>query len=85
MLTKQKRTIRFLAGQRGVFSMLFNGSKTLHMTLQGFGEIFEGDFADTCPTNIRWSRCEAERKVAHAHARSIVLRYQQGIYIATYN
>ena len=30
------------------FEKLSLSSKTLHMNSEGFGEIFEGDFADTC-------------------------------------
>ena len=33
--------------QQGYFKKFYWGSETLHMTFEGFGEIFDGDFADT--------------------------------------
>ena len=32
----------------GHFQKLSYGSETLHMTSEGLGQMFEGDFADTC-------------------------------------
>jgi hypothetical protein len=40
--------MRFLGGKGGHFEKLSNGSKTSDMTLEGLGEVFEGDSADTC-------------------------------------
>ena len=42
------RTMLYLRGQRGVFSKVVLGSKTLDMTFEGLGEMFEGNFADMC-------------------------------------
>ena len=36
----------FLGGQRGVFSKVVLGFRTLDKTYEGLGEMFEGDFAD---------------------------------------
>ena len=37
--------LAFLVDKGGIF-------ETLHMTSAGFGEMFEGDFADTCDENV---------------------------------
>jgi hypothetical protein len=42
------RTMRFLVGKGGYFEKLSMLSKTSDMTLEGLGEVFEGDSADTC-------------------------------------
>ena len=42
----------YLAGQRGNLYKLSYGSETLCMTSEGLGELFEGDFADTCAEKI---------------------------------
>ena len=43
-------TLLYLARQRGGgdFQMLSYGSETFGMTYEGLGEMFEGDFVDTC-------------------------------------
>jgi hypothetical protein len=40
--------MRFLGGKGGYFENLSNGSKTLDMTSEGLGEVFEGDSPDMC-------------------------------------
>jgi hypothetical protein len=40
--------MRFLAGKGGYFEKFSKGTKTLDMTSEGLGEVFEGDSADTC-------------------------------------
>ena len=40
--------MRFLGGKGGYFEKLSKGSKTSDMTLEGLGEVFEGESADTC-------------------------------------
>ena len=40
--------MRFLGGKGGYFEKSSKGSKTSDMTSEGFGEVFEGDSADTC-------------------------------------
>jgi hypothetical protein len=40
--------MRFLGGKGGYFEKFSNGSKTLDMTMEGLGEVFEGDSADMC-------------------------------------
>jgi hypothetical protein len=42
----------FLGGKGGYFQKFSYGSLTLDMISEGFGEIFEGDFADTCANKI---------------------------------
>ena len=44
--------MRFLGGKGGYFEKFSNGSKTLDMTWEGLGEVFEGDSADTCAGNF---------------------------------
>ena len=44
--------MQFLDGQRGVFSKVVLGFRNFAYASKGLGEIFEGDFADTCTEKI---------------------------------
>ena len=39
------------------------------MTSEVLGEMFEGEFADTCAANFHWCRWGAERRVARAQTQ----------------
>ena len=61
--------MQFLGGKGGYFEKLSNASKTLDMTSEGLGEVFEGDSADTCPGKFPLMLMGAERRVSAAQTR----------------
>ena len=61
---------------------IFKGSETLDMTSEEFGEMFEGDFEDTCGDNFRscqWGggtsgpvkSAQTGSEVPHRHERNL--------------
>ena len=43
-----KKKLGIFGRRGGYLEKLFFGSKTLNMTSEGLGEMFDGDFADMC-------------------------------------
>ena len=52
----------YLGGQRGNFQKLSLGSETLHITSEGSGEMFEGDFAKNWENMKHENKCKCQSK-----------------------